>query len=224
MNVDLDAGEAKSSSSSSSAPLTPPLTLSTLTTLHSASTLFCLPASLTSLVHFIALEGGKQGTSSSHLLNLVHRHHRAAAQPPHPRDPPLDMRVMEYWWTHLRHHRSLTFYSTVPLPPSLPPLPPPPHAATNSPKAHQSQALQLTEDGVLLPPFDRLPLSPADLSHPWEVVMRLHPSLTAVASAEVRREVLGWADSSHKPPPSLSSSLASNFAPRSSSFLRLCPS
>ena len=108
-----------------------------------------------------------------------------------------------------------------PNPPSLPspsiptPTPPPLKAAKrsyqkiDSLRSQLSQALQLTEDGVLLPPFGRLPLSPSDLAHPWAEVVRVHPTLTAVASAEVRREVLGWSDSSHKPPASMSSSFAS---------------
>ena len=170
MTEAVESLTSSSHSPSSSSPSTsaPPPTWSDLNRLHSTSTVACVPSSLQSLVEWIGLEGGKQGCAAPHLLNLVHRHVRAIDCPSSTRaltstspshEPPLDLSVMEYWWKHLRHHSSLSFYSSeADWPPSPVDVAPPKAKAYSKAKiarAHQTKSLQMTEDGILFHPFQR---------------------------------------------------------------------
>ena len=194
-----------SSSSSSSPNTAPTFTWSDLHTVHCSSTVGCPPHSVPSIISTIALEGGKQGCSASHLRRIVHRH---TVQSADKLQQPLDMRVMEYWWQHIRQHKDIALYHRTT--DTAAPTASSPSQSTQSATAldgqgnkpskqgyrrkaelQQTRTVELTDDGVLLPPFDRHPLPAASLALSFAATVQQYPSLAAVASSTLRRTLLG---------------------------------
>ena len=182
--------------------------------LHAASPLCCSPSSLQSMVEWIALEGGKQGCSAQHLHDIVSRHTTAAAA-----EAALDMETMEYWWTQLRQHPQLAFFSVDASASSTSSStassssPPPARAAPQNAYERISvvqakQRQQLTEDGVLLPPFQRELLPAPSLSLSFSSARTRYPGLVAVASQSLRQAVIGWSEAAS----AMSAQLSASFS------------
>ena len=117
---------------------------------------------------------------------------------------------MEHWWQHIRRHKHITLYQQQQTADSAASITsssvPPSASSTAEERTHKaakkgyirkaevqsSRTVELTDDGVLLPPLDRTQLPTDALAQlSFATAVQHHPTLVAVASSTFRRTLLG---------------------------------